>query len=94
MCSNQSLCVVGSLSTPCSGVSCLNICHRIVFVSVMWSCLGQKNEHNNSSPPLATSTDGSAPSPRSISAAITVGLASRKVVKHPYFLFGVQYVLN
>ena len=53
----------------------------------MWSCLGQKNYHKNSSPPMTTSTDGgSAPSPSSVSAARTVGLASRKVVKHPFFL--------
>ena len=48
----------------------------------MWSCLGQKSEHSNSSLTLITLTDGAVPSISSVSAAST---SSGKAVKHPFF---------
>ena len=42
---------------------------------------------------MTISADGSAPSPSSVSAARTVGLASRKVVKNPFFCFRVCALL-
>ena len=58
MCSNQAIWVVGSLSTPWSGFSCLKRCHPTAFAWDVWSCSGQKTEHKNSSDPLNTWTDG------------------------------------
>ena len=69
MCSNQTIRVVGSLSTPWSGFSCLKRCHPTVFAWDVWSCSGQKTEHKNSSDPLNTWTDGYVPSPSSVTAA-------------------------
>ena len=40
----------------------------------------------NYSHPVTTTTDGSASSPSSVSAARTPGLASRMAVKHPFSL--------
>ena len=85
MCSNQTIRVVGSLSTPWSSFSCLKRCHPIVFAWDVWSCLGQKTEHNNSSDPLNTSTDGSAPSPCSVTAARTASINDGCEASH--FLF-------
>ena len=69
MCSNQTIRVVGSLSTPWSGFSYLKRCHPTVFAWDVWSCSGQKTEHKNFSDPLNTWTDGYAPSPSSVTAA-------------------------
>ena len=63
MCSNQTIRVVGSLSTPWSSFSCLKRCHPTVFA-----------EHTNSSDPLNTSTDGSTPSLSSVTAARTASI--------------------
>ena len=78
--------VGGSLSTHWSDFSCLKRCHPRVFVWDLWSCLGQQSEYKNDSHPVTTTTDGSASSPSSISAARTLELASRKPVKHPFSL--------
>ena len=86
VCSHTSI-VGGSLSTPWSGFSCLKRCHPRVFVWDLWSCLGQQSEYKNYSHPVTTTTNASASSPSSISAERTLGLASRKAVKHPFFLF-------
>ena len=46
-------------------------------------------ERDNSSHPLSTSTNGSAPSPSSVSAAITVGLDQGRLWNIP-FLFSIS----
>ena len=72
------------MCTPWSGFSCLKRCHPRVFVWDLWSCLGQQSEYKNYSHSVTTTTDGSASSPSSICATRTLGLASRKPVKHPF----------
>ena len=62
MCSNQTIRVVGSLSTPRFSFNCLKRCHPTVFA-----------EHKNSSDPLNTSTDGSTPSLSSVTTSINEG---------------------
>ena len=79
--------VGGSFSTPWSDFSCLKRCHPIVFVWDLWSFFSAVEWVYKLSHPMTTTTDGSASSPSSISAAWTLELASRKPVKHPFFLF-------
>ncbi len=73
MCSNQIIRVVGSPRLDLV-FSCLKGCHHIIFAWDVWSCLGQKSEHKNSSDPLNTWTDGSAPSLSSVTAARTASI--------------------
>ena len=87
ICSVHAPWVGGSLSTPCSSLSCLNKNHLSIFASPVWTPPGHKREHRNSSQPRSTSSDGSSPSPRPASAIRMVGLAFMEAAKQPLFPF-------